>query len=273
MRSAGRRCPPATRPPRRAMQPEMRPPRNQKFRTHCPAANRSRPESASSPTIDEGHVGQVDHDDQHQPARRSNEHQVTDAYCHETPWAGTAPCRWRSATPGPVPRRPGRRPDRGGRRPAGRRRSGSSPWQARAVISPVSDVARAAGGHARVAGRVVRTAAGRRSRSVRWPLSTTTSPQRAANSTAACSRGSAVELLGRSSGQTRPDAASGSAGRRAGQHVRLRRQGVQGVGIDDHRLGKFPVEPADELVQSVGRPSPGPQATTVAVSASSTIRS
>ena len=36
---------------------------------------------------------------------------------------------------------------------------------------------------------------------------------------------------------------------RPAEHFRLRRQGVQGVGIDDHRPGDLLVQPADEAVQ------------------------
>ena len=52
-----------------------------------------------------------------------------------------------------------------------------------------------------------------------------------------------------------------------------RRQGIQRVGVEDHRFGDLLIEPDYQQIEVGERLSPGPQATTVAGSASSTMRS
>ena len=154
-------------------------------------------------------------------------------------------------------------------RPAGPRRKAARPWHARAVIRPGQHVARAAGGHARIAGRVagLPPAVGdQRAMSFEHHDHAAAAGQFARRPP----RVPGARAFGRSAGRTRPGAASASAGRPAAPALGLRGQGVQRVGIDHHRLGNVADRAGRPTASRSGeRPKPGPQATTVAASASS----
>ena len=73
--------------------------------------------------------------------------------------------------------------------------------------------------------------------SVRWPLSTTTMPQRAASSTAASLRASRIEFSADQPGELAGVRREDSRPAGMAEHVRFGGQGIQRVGVENHRLG------------------------------------